>query len=153
MEAVVLIGIQGSGKSTFYVRRFFDTHVRISLDLLRTRHRENIFLRACIEGKQRFVVDNTNPTPESRAKYIALARAAGFRVIGYFFDTPLAEALQRNLSRPPGQQVPERGVRGTARRLAPPTPEEGFDELHRVRVLDTGEFAVTGDWRADAPSE
>ena len=57
MEAVILIGIQGSGKSTFYRERFFDTHVRISLDLLRTRHREALLLRACLEGKQRFVVD------------------------------------------------------------------------------------------------
>src|SRR4051812_8782542 len=37
MEAVILIGIQGSGKSTFYRERFFDTHVRVSLDLLKTR--------------------------------------------------------------------------------------------------------------------
>jgi predicted kinase len=30
MEAVILVGIQASGKSTFYAQRFFDTHVRIS---------------------------------------------------------------------------------------------------------------------------
>jgi predicted kinase len=34
METVILIGIQGSGKSTFYRERFFDTLVRINLDLL-----------------------------------------------------------------------------------------------------------------------
>jgi hypothetical protein len=55
MEAVILIGIQGSGKSTFYRKRFFDTHMRISLDLLRTRHREKLLLRACLEGTQSFV--------------------------------------------------------------------------------------------------
>lgn len=37
MEAVLLIAIQGPGKSTFYCRRFFHTHVRLSLDLPRTR--------------------------------------------------------------------------------------------------------------------
>ena len=40
MEAVILIGIQGAGKSTFYKDRFFNTHVRINLDMLKTRHRE-----------------------------------------------------------------------------------------------------------------
>ena len=42
MEAVILIGIQGSGKSTFYRERFFDTHVRINLDMLKTRQREKL---------------------------------------------------------------------------------------------------------------
>jgi predicted kinase len=40
MEAVIFVGIQASGKSTFYCQRFFATHMRISLDMLRTRRRE-----------------------------------------------------------------------------------------------------------------
>jgi len=39
MEAVILIGIQGSGKSTFYRDRFFNTHVRINLNILKRRSR------------------------------------------------------------------------------------------------------------------
>ncbi|MEN3294973.1 MAG: hypothetical protein V7642_4226, partial [Burkholderiales bacterium] len=42
MEMLLFIGIQASGKSTFYKERFFDTHVRISMDLLRTRNRESV---------------------------------------------------------------------------------------------------------------
>ena len=56
MEAVIFVGIQASGKSTFYKERFFDTHVRLNLDMLRTRHREKLLLRACLEGKQPFVL-------------------------------------------------------------------------------------------------
>ena len=37
MEAVVLCGVQGSGKTTLYRDRFLDTHVRVSLDLYRGR--------------------------------------------------------------------------------------------------------------------
>ena len=33
MTAIILIGIPGSGKSTFCQQRFFFTHVRISLDM------------------------------------------------------------------------------------------------------------------------
>ncbi|MEL6944740.1 MAG: ATP-binding protein, partial [Bacteroidota bacterium] len=36
MQAILFIGIQASGKSTFYKERFFNTHVRISMDLLNT---------------------------------------------------------------------------------------------------------------------
>jgi len=67
MEAVLLIGIPGSGKTTFYGERFLETHVRISLDLLRTRNRESIFVETCLRTQQRFVVDNTNVTAAERA--------------------------------------------------------------------------------------
>ena len=79
MEAVIFCGIQAAGKSSFYRERFFRTHVRISLDLLRTRHRERLFLNTCLESGQRFVVDNTNPTRAERAVYIAAAKAKGVR--------------------------------------------------------------------------
>jgi transcriptional regulator with XRE-family HTH domain len=37
VEAIIFVGIQASGKSTFYRERFFDTHLRINLDMLKTR--------------------------------------------------------------------------------------------------------------------
>ena len=61
MEALIFVGLQASGKSTFYKERFFTTHLRINLDMLRTRHRERLLIGACLEAKQPFVVDNTNP--------------------------------------------------------------------------------------------
>src|SRR5579862_5175523 len=106
MEAIILIGIQGSGKSTFYRRRFFDTHVRINLDMLRTRRREQLLLAACLEGGQRFVVDNTNATAADRARYIEPARAARFKVIACFFRVELREAIARNALRSGKQKVP-----------------------------------------------
>jgi hypothetical protein len=39
MEAIIFIGVQATGKSSYFRDRFFGTHVRISLDLLKTRHR------------------------------------------------------------------------------------------------------------------
>src|SRR5215468_2175144 len=77
MEAVILIGIQGTGKSTFCRERFFSTHIRLNLDMLRTRHRENLLFKACLDAKQPVVIDNTNVGAVERAGYIADARAAG----------------------------------------------------------------------------
>jgi hypothetical protein len=59
MQALIFTGIQTSGKTTFYRERFFETHIRISLDMLRTRNREQILLQACLEARQPFVKDNT----------------------------------------------------------------------------------------------
>src|SRR5215217_1429018 len=70
MEAVILCGVQGSGKTTLYRDRFLETHVRVSMDLHRTRAREAAFLRTCLETRMPFVVDNTNPTVAERARYV-----------------------------------------------------------------------------------
>ena len=72
MELIVFIGIQGTGKSSFYRERFHRTHVRVNLDMLRTRHREQLLFVACLEGKTPLVVDNTNVTRADRARYLAL---------------------------------------------------------------------------------
>ena len=81
MEAIVFCGIQASGKTTFYRMRFAETHVRLSMDVLKTRNRERILLDACLRARQRFVVDNTNPTRDERARYVAPALATGFAVV------------------------------------------------------------------------
>ena len=133
MEAIIFMGIQGSGKSTFYRDRFFNTHIRINLDMLKTRHREQILLQACLEAKQSFVVDNTNPTGEERRRYIAPAKEKGFRVIGYYFPPQLEECKQRNSQRPPEQIVPLIGLLATYKKLTLPSCQEGFDALYSVK--------------------
>jgi predicted kinase len=146
MEIIIFIGLQGSGKSTFYKRMLSDTHLRLNLDMLKTRHREQVLLNACFEAKQSVVIDNTNPTPEDRARYIPPAKAAGFRVIGYYFQSKIDECKRRNAQRPPEQVVPLTALLRTASRLVPPTLEEGFDELRYIRIADDGNF-VQEEWK------
>lgn len=142
MEGLVFVGVQGSGKTTFYRERFFDTHVRISLDMLKTRHREQLLLAACLSAKQPFVVDNTNPLPRDRERYIGAAREAGFRVVAYFFDSTLREAIQRNNQRAGKQRIPVPAIAGAFRKLQIPKPEEGFDDVYSVTVDPQGGFFV-----------
>jgi predicted kinase len=143
MEAVIFVGIQGSGKSSFYRQQFFDTHVRVSLDMLRTRHREQLLLAACLAAKQPFVIDNTNPLLRDRARYIEPARRAGFRVVAYFFETSLADAIRRNNQRAGKQKIPVPAIAGTLRKLQVPTLEEGYDEVHKVTLSPEGSFVVS----------
>jgi predicted kinase len=142
MEAIIFVGVQGSGKSTFYRQRFFDTHVRINLDMLRTRHREQLLLAACLAGRQPFVIDNTNPLPADRARYIGAAREAGFRVVAFSFETSLADAIRRNKERAGKQRIPVPAIAGTMRKLQPPTTEEGFDAIYKVTISLEGAFIV-----------
>lgn len=142
MEAVIFIGLQASGKSSFYKQRFFSTHVRISLDLLRTRNRERSLLALCLETQQPFVIDNTNPTREERAKYIEVAKSAKYSVVGYYFRSKAEECLARNQQRT--DKVPDVGILSTAKKLELPTWEEGFDSLKYVRLTEAG--FVVEEW-------
>jgi predicted kinase len=142
MDAVILIGIQASGKTTFYQERFFHTHVRLSLDMLRTRHRQRLLMEACLAAKQRFVVDNTNVIARERAEYIHAARAAGFLVHGYFFEPQVDRAIEWNQQRSGKAMIPLKGLLGTLKRLERPHLQEGFDRLYRVHVDPVGAFIV-----------
>jgi predicted kinase len=81
MNGIIFIGLQGSGKSSFYLEKLYKTHIRLSMDMLKTRHRENVMLQACLAGKQPCVIDNTNPTKEEREKYITEFKQHKFAVI------------------------------------------------------------------------
>lgn len=142
MEAVIFIGVQASGKTTFYRERFFSTHVRISLDLLKTRHREMRFMQVCLETQQPFVIDNTNPTKEERRRYIEAAKAARFRVVGYYLQSSVEKCKARNEGRCENQQIPLVGLLGTYKRLELPSLSEGFDELYYVRIAEKGGFVI-----------
>src|SRR5262245_35442673 len=130
MEMILFVGLQASGKSTFYRDRFQETHVRINLDMLRTRTRERILIDACLRAKQPFVVDNTNPSKAERRTYIEAAAAHGFRVVGFYFAAQLEACKRRNELRPAEQAIPLVGLLGTYKRLELPDRAEGFDDLH-----------------------
>lgn len=142
MQLVLFIGIPGSGKSTFYQQYFFHTHVRVNLDMLRTRNRENKLLDFCFQTMQPLVVDNTNVTLADRQKYILLAKKYRFRITGYYFETQLEEAILRNAQRNGRQLVSEKGIKAKYYQLQPPSFEEGFDELSIVHVEGDGRFIV-----------
>ena len=138
MELVLFIGLQATGKSTFYNDRFANSHLRVSLDVVRTRRREEGLIKACLKLGQRCVVDNTNPTRAERAKYFAWAQEARFRVIGYYFQSQIDDALARNRQREGKQRIPDKGVLATYRKMELPDRSEGFDELYYVTLVGGG---------------
>jgi predicted kinase len=114
--------------------------------MLKTRHRERRFLQTCIETGQRFVVDNTNATRAERQVYIEAAKQAGFRVIGYYFQSKVEDCQRRNEQRPVEEQIPLKGILGAAGRMQIPSRDEGFTELHYVRIDEGNQFVVE-EWR------
>lgn len=155
LTVVLFVGIPGSGKSTFFRARFAETHVLVSKDLWpNARHRDRRQARVIDEAlaaERSLVVDNTNPTREERAAVIEAARRHGARVVGYYFATPLADALSRNARREGRARVPDAGVHAIAKRMCRPALDDGFDELHCVRLTEGG-FAVEA-WKGEGDED
>ena len=141
MNMILFIGIQATGKSEFCKRNFYKTHIRINLDMLRTRYREGILVEACFRGKQPFVVDNTNLTAAVRQVYIEEARKQGFEVIGYYFKSAIEDAISRNSLREGKEKLPLAAIRSAHAKLELPSFDEGFDKLFYVHI-DNGDFVV-----------
>jgi predicted kinase len=146
LEAILFIGIPASGKSTFYKEHFFSTHVRINLDMLKTRNRELMILQACLSAKQPFVVDNTNVRKSDRAPYIQLAKAVKFRVAGYYFEAHLETALERNRQRSGKASIPEKGLVAKFGQLEVPNLGEGFDQLFYVTIDSNSSEFLIKEW-------
>ncbi len=142
--AYIMIGIQGSGKSEF-CRRYLPDAVRINLDTLKTRNNEKRMIADCHARGVDYVVDNTNPTREERARYIPAAKAEGYRVVGYFMQSRLQECIARNNLRDEKEIVPPKAIAMTSNKLEMPCNAEGFDELYFV--ANDGVEMTISEWR------
>lgn len=146
---IVLIGPQGAGKSSFCTQRLLNSHVRISLDLLRTRHREAQFVALCLRSRQSLVIDNTNPLRADRQRYLEPALKAGYRCLAYHFVTPLPQALLNNAARIGKSRVPDKAIFATSRKLEPPSFDEGFTAIFMARPDSEAGFFITEQPHAD----
>ena len=144
-QIAIMIGIQGSGKSTFCHKYLSSKFLRVNLDTLKTRHQEKLLIEECLRNGASFVIDNTNPTKQDRARYIPSAKEAGYRVIGYFMESKLQPCIERNALRTGSACVPVKAIAATSNKLEMPSYEEGFDELYFV--ANDGDKMTISEWR------
>ena len=135
-ECVILVGLPGAGKSTF-VRSRFTHYTHVSKDTFPAhardkQARQDAAIRASLAAGRSVVVDNTNVTRADRAAIITIAREFGARIVGYYLDVTIREAVARNERREGRAKVPKVAIFTCAKKLVPPTLEEGFDELQTV---------------------
>ena len=144
--AYIMMGIQGSGKTTF-CSDFLQNAVRINLDTLHTRNKESLLIADCQNKECDYVVDNTNPTRKDRARYIQAAKDAGYHVAGYFMQSRLQDCIKRNDQREGKERIPAKAIAMTSNILEMPSREEGFDELYFVK--NDGKTMSISEWSED----
>ena len=142
---IIMMGLQGSGKSTFYEKYLSKDHVRVNLDTLKTRNKEHLLIDECLSEGKNFAIDNTNPTRADRARYISLAQENGYYIIGYFMESKIKDCSARNALREGKARVPDCAIAATSNKLEIPSFEEGFNELYFVK--NDGEAMIVEKWR------
>ncbi len=157
MDLIILIGLQGAGKSTFFRAHFAATHDLVSKDLMpnnrRPARRQLQFVEEALQIDHSVVVDNTNPTLADRAELIQLGRTYGATIVGYYFEPQVRQSLARNRLRAGKERVPDVAIFATKKRLVPPVYNEGFDKLFNVTANDDGTFDVDDAPKDEADSD
>ncbi len=149
---VVLVGVSGSGKSTF-AREHFGPYETVSSDVCRglvsNDENDQAATRAAFEVLETIVskrleanlltvVDATNVQREARGSLVALARAHDVLPVAIVLDVPEKVAVERNAARPDrgfGAHVVKR-QRAALRSSLKTLQREGFRTVHVLRGED-----------------
>ena len=149
---VLLIGVAGSGKSTFAARHFIPTEI-LSSDALRAMITDDPHAQGATDDAfdllhrllamrlrrgRRTVVDATNVEEWARAELLAVARRHRRPAVAIVLDLPLEVAMARNLARPQ-PRPPNAALRRQHRWLQDTLvelPHEGLAAIHHLRSAD-----------------
>jgi len=142
---VVLVGLPGSGKSTWAARGGYAV---LSSDEIRGWLSDDVTdqsIHRRVYATQRYLlrqrlqlrrpctfVDSTSLTIRDRRPYIKMAGLHDADAEAVYFDIPLEVCLERNAQRQ--RKVPPEVIADMARRLQPPSIEEGFARITVVRA-------------------
>lgn len=146
VDLVVLCGLQGSGKSTFFGARFAATHAHVSQDRFPNARdpaaRRRALVAAAAGAGLSAVVDDTNLTRERRTALVALARELGLRPVLYWFPPDVPGSVARNARREGRDRVPHVAIFAARKRLVAPDAAEGFAAAFEVTPTPEGGFLV-----------
>uniref|UniRef100_A0A3Q0RVC7 Polynucleotide kinase 3'-phosphatase n=1 Tax=Amphilophus citrinellus TaxID=61819 RepID=A0A3Q0RVC7_AMPCI len=141
-EVIVAVGFPASGKSTFFHTHVIPKgYVYVNRDTLGSwQNCVSACERALKEGRS-VAVDNTNPDPESRKRYVDVAKAAGVPCRCFHFSATLEEAKHNNRFREMAPsdtkhaKVNDMVFHSYKKHFKPPALSEGFSEILQIHFV------------------
>lgn len=141
-EVIVAVGFPASGKSTFFHTHVIPKgYVYVNRDTLGSwQSCVTACERALKEGRS-VAVDNTNPDPESRKRYVDVAKAAGVPCRCFHFSASLEQAKHNNRFREMAPsdtkhaKVNDMVFHSYKKHFVAPALSEGFSEILQIHFV------------------
>ncbi|XP_029301613.1 bifunctional polynucleotide phosphatase/kinase [Cottoperca gobio] len=141
-EVIVAVGFPASGKSTFFHTHIIPKgYVYVNRDTLGSwQNCVSACERALKEGRS-VAVDNTNPDPESRKRYVDVAKAAGVPCRCFHFSASLEQAKHNNRFREMAPsdtkhaKVNDMIFHSYKKHFVAPALPEGFSEILQMHFV------------------
>uniref|UniRef100_A0A7N8WTS6 Polynucleotide kinase 3'-phosphatase n=1 Tax=Mastacembelus armatus TaxID=205130 RepID=A0A7N8WTS6_9TELE len=116
-EVIVAVGFPAAGKSTFFHTHIIPHgYVYVNRDTLGSWQNCVSACKRALEDGHSIAVDNTNPDPESRKRYVDVAKAAGVPCRCFRFSASLEQAKKHFVA---------------------PALSEGFSEILQIHFVPT----------------
>ena len=139
-EVLVLVGYPGSGKSCF-AKKYMESlgYVVINRDKLKTWQKcVKLCEQTLINGKS-CVIDNTNPDPDTRKRYVDCAKRHSCACRCLIFDVTIEHTFHNNrfreLSGSDHDPVPAMVIYSYRKKYVKPTVKEGFDAIINIEFV------------------
>lgn len=141
---VVMVGSPASGKSYYAQELEAKGFLRINKDTMKTDKVVEKAFTAGIKEGQSIVIDNTNPTKEARAKWIAVAKKASYHITIVWMNFPISvvEYLDNyRIAKYKNQDyhVPLVAMRVYYKKLEEPTQQE-CDTLLEIKTINADDM-------------
>lgn len=154
-KVYMLVGVPGSGKSTWIANQPFDWNNTVILSTDNYIERvaksqgktySDIFqdtikdaeanlqasLKDAIKNGHDIIWDQTNTTAKNRQRKLQ-SFPKEYEKIGVMFPVPASAELKRRLGNRPGKNIPDHVMQSMISSLQEPTEAEGFDKIIHVR--------------------
>jgi bifunctional polynucleotide phosphatase/kinase len=136
---VIMVGPQASGKTKLSRSDQFVGYTHLNNDLIKNMTKLKKQFINEIDQEHNIIIDNTNPTPETRSYYVGAAKLSGYKIYCYFFDLPII--LSKHLNQMRAQithnlvpAIPMVALYTYYKHLVAPVVSEGFDEIFVIKT-------------------
>ena len=142
-EVIVLIGPPGSGKSSF-VESLSDFIV-VSRDILRYKAKCIKLMNDVLKTGGKVIVDNTNPSRDTRKDYLAVAKTYGKKVLAVQINVTKKQSMflvNYRCKKNKTKRIPDVAIHTYFKKYEKPIKGEGFDKIVERNFVPEGDLSL-----------